>query len=64
MAITLSQLQMEFIQSQENQETKIPELSNGRANKLARKTAPFTIGIGLCCHFHRTWYETTLLNLN
>lgn len=41
MAITLSQLQMEFIQSQENQETKIPELSNGRANKLAPEDRAF-----------------------
>lgn len=32
---------MEFIQSQENQETKIPELSNGRANKLAQEDRAF-----------------------
>ncbi len=41
MAITLSQLQMEFIQSQENQEAKIPELSNGRANKLTQEDRAF-----------------------
>ncbi|MBI3153571.1 MAG: DNA methyltransferase [Chloroflexi bacterium] len=32
---------MEFIQSQENQESKTPELSNGRANKLAAQDRAF-----------------------
>src|SRR3990172_12639648 len=34
MTVVSGQLRMEFIQSQEIQETKKPELSNGRANKL------------------------------
>jgi DNA modification methylase len=41
MAITPSQLQMDFLQSKEIQETKTPEISNGRANKLAAQDRAF-----------------------
>src|SRR3990172_8540639 len=41
MAIAPSQLSMEFIQSQEIQETQKPELSNGRANKLSPQDRAF-----------------------
>jgi len=41
MALAPSQLSMEFIQSQEIQETQKPELSNGRANKLAPQDRAF-----------------------
>jgi len=41
MAITSSQLQMDFLQSEDIQETKTPEISNGRANKLAAQDRAF-----------------------
>lgn len=41
MAITPSQLHMDFIQPEKIQETKTPELSNGRANKLTAQDRAF-----------------------
>jgi DNA modification methylase len=41
MAIAPNQLRMGFIQSQEIQEIQKPELSNGRANKLAPQDRAF-----------------------
>lgn len=54
-----TQLKMELADTEEIQEVKKPELTNGRANKLDPQDRAFHDWYRLCFHFLRIWSETT-----